>query len=115
MNVFFQIKNNATDKEILELIEGEDNNVFVSHSTEESISILSKHIFQKAVISLQSLKDATVLKYLNDYYPEIKIVVIASKEFDDIISVFQKANYSVIHEPLKLSELKYNLAKRINV
>ena len=105
MNVFFQINNSTTDQEILEFIEGEGNKVFISHSTEESISILSERNFEKAVISLQSLKDAAILKYLNDYYSHIKVVVIASKEFDDVISIFQKSNYSVIHEPLKLSEL----------
>ncbi len=113
MNVFFQIKNNTADKEILEFIEGEGNKVFISHSTEESIHILSNHNIQKAVISLHSLKDAAILKYLNDYYPDIKVVVIASKEYDNIISVFQKSNYSVIHEPLKLSELNVQLTEEL--
>jgi DNA-binding NtrC family response regulator len=106
MNVFFQIKNKTADKEILDFVEGEGNKVFISHTTEESISILSKNNFDKAVISLQSLKDTAILKYLNDYYPRINVVVIASKEFDDVISIFQKSNYSVIHEPLRLAELK---------
>lgn len=114
MNVFFQIKNSTADQEILEFVEGEGNKVFISHSTDESISILSKHDFEKAVISLKSLQDIAILKYLNDYYPDIKVVVIANKEFDDIISIFNKVNYSVIHEPLKLSELKSNLRKKIN-
>ena len=87
MNVLFQIKNNTGDKEILEFIEGEGNKVFISHSTEESISILSEYVFEKAVISLQSLKDAKILKYLNDYYPHINVVIIANKEFDDVISI----------------------------
>lgn len=113
MNVFFQIKNSTADKEILEFIEGKGNKVYISHSTEESISILSNHDIQKAVISLHSLKDAAILKYLNDYYPEIKVVVIANKEYDDIISVFQKTNYSVMHEPLKLSELNVQLTKKV--
>ncbi len=112
MNVFFQINNSTTDQEILEFIEGEGNKVFISHSTEESISILSERDFEKAVISLQSLKDAAILKYLNDYYPHIKVVVIASKEFDDVISIFQKSNYSVIHEPLRLAELKGQMHKK---
>ena len=113
MNVFFQINDSTTDQEILEFIEGEGNKVFISHSTEESISILSERNFEKAVISLQSLKDAAILKYLNDYYPDIKVVVIANKEYDNIISIFQKTNYSVIHEPLKLSELNIQLSKKI--
>lgn len=113
MNVFFQIQNSTADKEILEYIEGEGNKVYISHSPEESISILSNHDIQKAVISLQSLKDAAILKYLNDYYPDINVVVIANKEYDNIISVFQKTNYSVMHEPLKLSELNMQLTKKM--
>jgi len=113
MNVFFQIQNSTADKEILEYIEGEGNKVYISHSTEESISILSNHDIQKAVISLQSLKDAAILKYLNDYYPDINVVVIANKEYDNIISVFQKTNYSVMHEPLKLSELNMKLTQKM--
>ena len=115
MNVFFQIKDNTANKEILEFIEGEGNKVFISHSTEESISILNDYEFEKAVISLMSMKDATILKYLNDYYPHIKVVVIASKEFDDVISIFQKSNYSVMHEPLKLSELNMKLSQKMKV
>ena len=64
-------------------------------------------------MSLKSIHDATILKYLNDYYQEIKVVVIANKTFDDIISIFQKVNYSVIHEPLQLSELKNQLSTKL--
>jgi DNA-binding NtrC family response regulator len=109
MNVFFQIQSNSADQEILEYIEGDVGEVFISHSTEESISILSEHKFEKAIISLKNLKDVAILKYLNDYYPNTQVVVIANKTFDDVISVFQKLNYSVIHEPLRLSELKGQL------
>jgi hypothetical protein len=40
-------------------------------------------------------------------------VVIANKAFDDILSIFQKGNYSVIHEPLQLTELKAQLATKL--
>ena len=114
MNILIQIRENATDKEIKEFTEGNGNIVYVSHSTEESISQLNKQSFERAVVSLKSLQDAAILKYLNDYYPEITVVVIANKTFDDIISIFNKANYLVIHEPLKLSELKSQLTKKLN-
>jgi len=109
MNILIQIRETATDKEIKEFTEGDGNQVFISHSTEESIAELCTHSFEKAVVSLKNIQDATILKFLNDYYPEINVVVIANKTFDDILSVFQKVNYSVIHEPLKLSELKNQL------
>lgn len=109
MNILIQIKDSSTDREILEFTEGNNDNVFIAHSTEKSIDILSHTDIQKAVVSLKNLKDTAILKFINDYYPSIKVVVLANKAFDDVISIFQKSNYSVIHEPLKLSELKTTL------
>lgn len=112
MNVLIQIKNAATDREIREFTENEGNHVYISHSTEDSIIYLSKVTIDKAVISLKNLNDAAILRYLNEYHSSIQVVVIANKALDDIISIFKKVNYSVIHEPLKLSELKLKLTKK---
>jgi len=113
MNILIQIKDNSSDREIKEFIERNNDLVHISHSPEDSINILSHVEIQKAVISIKSLKDSAILKYINDYYPKIQVVVMANKIFDDIISIFSKSNYSVIHEPLKLSELQSKLKTKI--
>jgi hypothetical protein len=112
MNVLIQLKDNSADREIREFTEGNNDKVFISHSPEESIDILSNHEIHKAVVSLKSLKDTAILKYLNEYHTEVDVVVITNKAFDDIISIFQKVNYAIIHEPLKLSELNTKLTKK---
>ena len=112
MNVLIQIRDNSFDREISEFTEGIDNIIHITHSAEKSIHLLSSIEIQKAVVSLKNLQDTAILKFINDYYPNIEVVVIASKTFDDVISVFQKSNYSVIHEPLRLSELKGQLIKK---
>jgi len=71
MNVLIQIKDNSTDREIKEFTEESNEQVFITHSTEESINILSRTNIHKAVVSLKSLKDTSILKYINDYYPNI--------------------------------------------
>jgi hypothetical protein len=53
MNILIQIRETATDKEIKEFTEGDGNHVFISHSTDESIAMISKYVFDKAVISLK--------------------------------------------------------------
>ncbi len=113
MNILIQIKDSSTDREIKEFTEGSNDHVFITHSTEESIDILSRIHIQKAVVSLKNLKDTAILKFINDYYPAIQVVVLANKTFDDVISIFRKSNYSVIHEPLKLSELKTKLTRNV--
>ncbi len=114
MNILIQIRETSADNEFRDFTEGNGNLITISHSTEESINELSNNHYEQAVVSLKSMQDAAILKYLNDYYPEVKVVVIANKVFDDIISIFQKVNYSVIHEPLKLSELKNKLIMKAN-
>lgn len=114
MNILIQIRETSTDNEIRDFTEGNGNYITISHSTEESINELNNNHFEQAVVSLKSIQDAAILKYLNDYYPDVKVVVIANKVFDDIISIFHKVNYSVIHEPLKLSELKNRLTVKAN-
>lgn len=109
MNVLIQIKDNSTDRELMEFTEGNNDQVFIAHSIEESIDVLSHTEIQKAVVSLKTLSDAAILKFINEYHPTIEVVVLANKTFDDVISIFQKSTYSVIHEPLKLSELKGKL------
>lgn len=109
MNVLIQLMDRSTDRELKEFTEGKNDRVFITHSIEDSINILSHTEIHKAVISLKSLKDTAILKYINEYYTAIHVVVLANKAFDEIISIFSKSNYSVIHEPLKLSELKGKL------
>lgn len=109
MNVLFQLKEPAFGPEVLEFSEGTGNNVFISHSSEESIRLLAEHTIDKAVISIKNLRDAAILKYLNDYYPTTEVIVLANKSFDEIMSLFQRLDYSVIHEPLRLSDLKTKL------
>lgn len=106
MNILIQIQDPSSDKEIVEFAENSGNQVFISRSTEESITRLSNQRFEKAFISMKNLRDASILKFLNDYYPGIQVIVLANKNFDEVISIFQKSNYSVIHEPLRLAELK---------
>lgn len=113
MEILIQIRDASSDREIREFTEEQGDNLHISHSTEESINILSIKSIQEAIVSLKCLRDAAILKYLNDYYPQVKITVIANKTFDDVISIFQKSNYSVIHEPLKLDELKKSIFKPI--
>ena len=112
MNVMIQTRDRSADREIREFTEGKGDRVFISHSTEESIEILSRATIDKAVVSLKALADAAILKHINDYYPDTEVVVIANKAFDELLSIFRKGNYSVIHEPLRLSELRTKLGHK---
>ena len=111
MNVLIQLKDISADREIREFTQGKNREVFITHSPEDSVKVLSQVTIDEAVISIKGLKDAAILKYINDYYPKTKVTVIINKVFEDVLAIFQHSDYTVIHEPLKLSELKSRILK----
>ncbi len=70
-----------------------------------AIRILNDSHIGTVVLNLQQLGDIAVLRYINLYYPGIKVLISASNEFDDIIDIFSKGNFQLIRRPLKLQEL----------
>jgi hypothetical protein len=58
-----------------------------------------------AVLNIRSLRDAVFLRYINRYYPGSRVVISASKEFDEMISIFKQQSYLRLPQPLKLEEL----------
>jgi hypothetical protein len=115
MNILLQIKDSSTANELKEFNESIGNNVFFTRSSEESITILNSKQIEQVVVNLKGLSDAAILKYVNDYCPDTEVVVLTTKGFDDLLSLFGERRYRVIYEPLKLSELKTKNPARENL
>lgn len=94
-----------TEEEIREYIHDKSTMAFFSHTNDESIHILEGLAIKKVVLNLRSLKDAIILRYVNRYFPEIEVVVSATKEFDEVISIFNQTNFSRLPSPFRLEEL----------
>lgn len=84
---------------------------FFAGSTEESIHALNNNKIDRVILEISNVNDVGIIKYINDYFPEIKVIIVATEAFDDVISVFNKARYSVVHEPFQFSELRDEIAK----
>jgi DNA-binding NtrC family response regulator len=104
-----------TYEDVKEFIDCSENEICFSHSTLDSILHLSSQHFDKVVVSMKEMNDAGILKFINDYYPRIKVIVIANKTFNDLISVFHQLRYSVINEPLEVSGLNKQFANSIGL
>jgi hypothetical protein len=91
--------------EIADFIHERDGDVFFSDSIEQSIHVLDEAPIDTVILTLHKLGDAAILKYINQYYPDVKVLISASKEYDDIIHVFNIGKFSLLREPLKLKEL----------
>jgi hypothetical protein len=105
-NILIQIKDSSTDTELREFTESQGSHVYFARTSADSIAILNSRIIQQAGVSLKGLPDAAILKYISEYHPETEVVVLTSKEFDGLLSLFKEKHYLVIYEPFKLSDLK---------
>jgi DNA-binding NtrC family response regulator len=73
---------------------------------QRSIRIMDEHAIDLVVLNLRSLEDAGMLRYINKYHPKVRVVVHASREFDEFIRVVSHGHYEVLHQPIRLEELK---------
>ncbi|MFU8843953.1 MAG: hypothetical protein ACNA7V_09130 [Bacteroidales bacterium] len=115
MNVLLQIKDPGSDKEFKDFTKSLGHDIFISRSAEESIHILNSNKIDQAIVSLKGLTDGAILKYINDYHPSTDVVVLTSRDFNDMVSLFRNTRYSVVYEPLKFSELAASIPKRRNL
>ena len=92
--------------ELKEFSTGIKADAYFSDNPESAIVMLDTYSFDIVVLKLKSFPDFGILKYINDYHQEAKVVITADKGLDDVISIIQKGNYSFWHEPLRLNELK---------
>ena len=112
MNILLQTKEKDTFEEIREFTESDSSKVFHSDSADRSIALLSNFFFDVAVIRIKTLNDFTILKFINETYPHIKVIVLAEKKFKDLITLFSTTNYSVVSEPFRLSELNIRITEK---
>ena len=111
MNILFIHDNPEIQEEIREFLTLPNGSVFFSKDSWEAIGILKDEKIDLVVLKINNMRDAAILKYINDNYINVEVLVLASKEYDDIISVFGKGRYRLFSQPLKLNELKTNIEK----
>ncbi len=95
----------AYQSEIVEFLKERDGQAWFSDSTDRSIRMLEEQAMDTVVLNMRKLVDAAILKYLNQYYPDIKILISTSDEFENIINVLTHSSYHLLRQPFKLKEL----------
>jgi DNA-binding NtrC family response regulator len=113
LNILFIHNDPEVLEEIREYLTVPDGDVFFSRETGDALRILSEQTIGMVVLKINNLRDAAILKYINDNYKDLEVLVMASKEYDDIISVFNKGHFKMFSQPLKLNELKNNIDQLI--
>lgn len=106
MNILIQIRSASTFAEIKEYIDCIDNEVYLSQTTSESVVFLSNYNFDAIVVEIKEFNELGILKFINDYHPDIQVIVITNEHFREIVDIFPQLRYLVVNEPNQLPDLK---------
>jgi DNA-binding NtrC family response regulator len=110
MNILFVHDDPEIQEEIREFLTIPEGNVIFSKNMREAINTLNdREEIGLVVLKINSNKDASILRYINDYYKDLEVLVMASKEYDEVISTFSTGHFTLYQQPLKLTELKKNI------
>lgn len=109
MNLLFIHHDPEIQSEIDDFLRTRKDNCYFSRNTEMTIRILNDHPIDLAVLIINHMRDAAILKYLHDHYGNLEVLLIASEEFDEIIDLFSSCQYKTVRMPLRLSDLKSKL------
>lgn len=82
---------------------------FFANSTEEAIQVLNEHTIDIVILRISRLADAAILKYINDYYQQIKVLVSARKDFEEALTIFNQTNFEKLNSPIGLADLRGHL------
>jgi DNA-binding NtrC family response regulator len=109
MNILFIHHDPEIQTEIDEFLRNHEDVCFFSRNTNDTIQILNNHTIDLVVLIINHMRDAAVLKYINDNYKNLEVLLMASEEYDEIISLFSECQFKTFRLPLKLSDLRKNI------
>jgi len=109
MNLLFIHHDPEIQSEINDFLHNQKDDCYFSRNTEESIHILNNHRIDLVVLIINHMRDAAVLKYINDNYQDLEVLLIANEDYEEIISLFSQHQYKTVRLPLKLRELRKNI------
>ena len=106
MNMLFVNCEPDIAEEIGDYIWAHKNQAFFARNTEAAIRALNQHEIGFVVLNIYNLRDAAILRYINEHYRETEVLILANQEYDEIISLFKTGRYHLMRQPIHLSELK---------
>lgn len=110
VNILFINSDEALQLEFNEFSSEIDASNYYSNSLMESISILNDKTIDIVILRISKLSDASILKYIHDYYKDIKILISAREDFEEALSIFKQVQFEKIKSPMVLSDIKAHMA-----
>ena len=105
--LFINIEGNIRS-EIADYSRSKETEAVFADGFEEAACMLDRGAFDRAVLYLRRFSDAAILKYINNYFSDIDVVVTTSRENEEVLEVLNQSEFSVIGYPFQLRDLKFN-------
>ena len=92
--------------EIKDFLSLYNDSLFYAKTNREAIRLLNKEKFDYVIIDFVMYNEFKLIKYINENYKNIKIILTMNRDLQEIISTIKNGKYNVIVQPFRLSELK---------
>jgi DNA-binding NtrC family response regulator len=82
-----------------------EGKAYFADNIEEATALLYAHPIDIAVLDLKQMTDIRVLKYINEYFNNVRIVVAVERNIENAISTIRNSQFGILHKPFTLEEL----------
>lgn len=93
-------------KELNEFFSALNNNMIFSTTSFEAIKILNREKIDVAIIEFNFFDDLNLLKYLNQNFKHVKVILTTTDDTKDFMNIIREADYKIVKNPFRLGELR---------
>ncbi|MCD4819656.1 MAG: hypothetical protein K8S23_13290 [Candidatus Cloacimonetes bacterium] len=112
MNILAIKQNEFQSLEIEDMIKNINSKIFFVKTILDAIKIIEKNNIFTVLINITSISDIGFIKYINDNFKSILIYISSDKPMEEAISIMKTGNYTLLHNPVMLRELKKKFRKQ---
>lgn len=105
MNILFYHHNGFLLDELREFFGDQGGQPHFADTVESAISILNTHPMDAAFVEVRRVSDIGIIKYINQYFPDLRIVLLVENDFETVISAIREGRYEMLRAPLGLGEI----------
>ena len=92
--------------EIREYLSDRKDEAFFVATADETIRIMDSKNIETAVINLQRIEDAAILRYINLNYQRTRVLLMPGRLLKEVIPALASGHYELLQEPFRLEELR---------
>jgi len=115
MKILFFNSNRFIEDELREFVSDMDGEIFFADTPEKAVTILNTCSVDIFFLEVIGIAEISLLKYANEYFKNIRIMLITDQYIENAINTFRKGEFELMREPFELGKLRDVLMENINI